>query len=262
MTDIFWQSQGDEQLPALLLLHGWGMNSTIWQSWLPHLTPYFCVHTPDIPGLGRSSLPQAEYSLESAANSLLEEYQARMNQPAIWLGWSLGGLIALKAGFLNPKALRGLVTLATSPCFVMNADWQAGMSAETFRRFQQQLLDNPAKILLQFSGLMAQGESQPRELIRQVRQSVAKTALPAGLGRALNWLAADYRAEFNQLSIPHEYWFFEEDALVPLASSAALNDQSKVKCLPHLGHLAFLSQPKFCADQLLTFQRSLGAGHV
>ncbi|WP_205352098.1 alpha/beta fold hydrolase, partial [Vibrio cholerae] len=84
---LYWQVSGQGQ--DLVLVHGWGMNGAVWQQTAQALSDHFRVHVVDLPGYGHSTEQHAA-SLEEIAQALLE------NAPrnAIWVGWSLGGLVA------------------------------------------------------------------------------------------------------------------------------------------------------------------------
>ncbi len=56
---------------------------------------------------------------------------------ALWLGWSLGGLVALRAALDYPANVRGLVMIASSPRFVSAPDWPHGVAADCVRRVRQ-----------------------------------------------------------------------------------------------------------------------------
>ena len=75
----------------LVLLHGWGLHSPIWKEFAPTLAQHFRVTVIDLPGYGESKYdPKTAKSLPKLAEQLLEYAPPQ----AIWLGWSLGGLIA------------------------------------------------------------------------------------------------------------------------------------------------------------------------
>lgn len=73
--------------PKLVMLHGWGFNSAIWEPLIPKLSEYFQLVLIDLPGFGLSSLSIPEYRFELIAPLLLET----VADEAVWLGWSLGG---------------------------------------------------------------------------------------------------------------------------------------------------------------------------
>ncbi len=105
---VHWQVEG--QGPDLVLVHGWGMNGAVWSACVSELAEHFTVHTVDLPGYGYSH--QIGYdSLTQLVDALLVEAPER----AIWLGWSLGGLIATHIAHEYPARVSQLVTLASSP---------------------------------------------------------------------------------------------------------------------------------------------------
>ncbi|MDU6108671.1 MAG: alpha/beta fold hydrolase [Klebsiella pneumoniae] len=73
----------------LVLLHGWGLNAQVWDCITPQLASHFTLHLVDLPGYGRSGGFGA-MSLEAMAQRVLEQAPPQ----AVWLGWSLGGLVA------------------------------------------------------------------------------------------------------------------------------------------------------------------------
>ena len=58
---------------------------------------------------------------------------------AIWLGWSLGGLVASQIALTHPERVLALVTVASSPCFSARDEWP-GIKPDVLAGFQQQLV--------------------------------------------------------------------------------------------------------------------------
>lgn len=57
---------------------------------------------------------------------LLIYFEAVLQQApdkAIWLGWSLGGLVASQIALTHPERVQALVTVASSPCFSARDEW-------------------------------------------------------------------------------------------------------------------------------------------
>ena len=100
MKTIAWQTTGEGNC-HLVLLHGWGLNAKVWDCITPQLASHFTLHLVDLPGYGRSGGFGA-MSLEEMAQRVLENAPER----AIWLGWSLGGLVASQVAYPIPIACR------------------------------------------------------------------------------------------------------------------------------------------------------------
>ncbi|MGB5605365.1 MAG: alpha/beta fold hydrolase, partial [Gammaproteobacteria bacterium] len=90
--------------PDLLLVHGWGLHSGIWDGLAPLLEPHYRVTRMDLPGHGRSAW-QGQASLDDMTDAVLSTAPAT----AVWLGWSLGGLLAARAAQRAPARVTALV---------------------------------------------------------------------------------------------------------------------------------------------------------
>ena len=114
--------------PPLVLLHGWAMHSGVFQPLVDALAAHFECWLVDLPGHGRSDafLPLER---ESVTEALLAQVPN-----AFWLGWSLGGLIALEAALRAPQRVRGLIEIASSPRFVRGPDWPFAVDAAVFTK--------------------------------------------------------------------------------------------------------------------------------
>ena len=59
----------------------------------------------------------------------------------IWLGWSLGGLVASQIALRHPERVQALITVASSPCFSAREAWP-GIKPEVLAGFQHQLSED------------------------------------------------------------------------------------------------------------------------
>lgn len=95
----------------LLLLHGLGVDGSIWQAVGRRLRPTFRLLAPDLRGHGRSDHPPAGYTARDYAADiaeLLAQLAAELG-PLALLGHSLGALAALGAAAMQPEAVSHLV---------------------------------------------------------------------------------------------------------------------------------------------------------
>ena len=86
MSELFIHTEGRGQA-HLVLLHGWAMHGGVFAPLVEALRDRCTMHVIDLPGHGRSS--ECTVSLQPAACA--KAIAARV-PPALWLGWSLGGL--------------------------------------------------------------------------------------------------------------------------------------------------------------------------
>jgi pimeloyl-ACP methyl ester carboxylesterase len=95
--------------PPLVLLHGAGDNALDWHWVMPTLAATYRVYAPDLPGSPDSARPKVDYSpgfFERFVAALVD----RLNiGRAVFVGNSLGGLIALRLALSEPARVIALV---------------------------------------------------------------------------------------------------------------------------------------------------------
>ncbi len=67
---------------SLVLLHGWGVNSLIWNRVLPNLEKHFELTLIDLPGYGNDVDYVGSYTLETIVDEVLSRAPERAN----WVG--------------------------------------------------------------------------------------------------------------------------------------------------------------------------------
>jgi malonyl-CoA O-methyltransferase len=143
---------GDERAPELVLLHGWGMDSGIWSSTLPLLRSFSHVTLVDLPGFGRSQ-QLIENNLENCLQALCEVLPER----AIYLGFSFGGMLAVKMAHQFPERVSAVVTISSNARFVADDSWPHAMDKNTFASFYQLCQQQPETAFKMFLALQARG---------------------------------------------------------------------------------------------------------
>ena len=243
----------------LIMLHGWGWDSSIWQSLLPQLTDNYQLFLIDLPGFGKSPLLTKHYQIDEIASALLEIAPTN----AVWLGWSLGGIIAWHIAIHFPERVSGLITVASSPKFVSTPQWP-GVAPETLTKFSQLLIQNHHKTLLNFLELQLRGAAKNETLINKLQQQITTTSrdtVPALLGGLMLLQQLDLRAEMAKLSCRSLHLFGSNDTIVP-ASIANMIAPSlpfgQCKVIKRSGHMPFLSQADEFVIILNNFLRAVG----
>ena len=115
----------------MVLLHGWALHAGVFAPLVEALEDRFTLHLVDLPGHGRSRSSDIPLQADACARAI-----AAATPPAVWLGWSMGGLIALNAAYKLPEQVQALVMLCSSPCLVRKPDWKYAVSAEIFDQFR------------------------------------------------------------------------------------------------------------------------------
>ena len=139
MNNIWWQTKGQGNV-HLVLLHGWGLGAL---------------------------------SLADMAEAVLQQAPDK----AIWLGWSLGGLVASQIALTHPERVQALVTVASSPCFSARDEWP-GIKPDVLAGFQQQLSDDFQRTVERFLALQTMGTETARQDARALKKTVLALPMP------------------------------------------------------------------------------------
>lgn len=247
MSGLTLSRSGNPQGQPLVLVHGWGFTASAWDSWLPQLQNDYAVTRVSLPGFGGDSARLDDLNL--AADALAAQLSAAGQPPAIWVGWSLGGLLAAAVAARHPALVQGLLTLGTNPCFVASGDWP-GMSAEDFDSFYQGVGSAATKTLGRFLLLQGQGDGAAKQVVRELKPALASAVSTEALLVGLDRLAEDQRGQFAQLTQPRRFLFGAGDGLVPaeVASQPLLAPYARV--LADCGHGLFISAVEVVTTEL------------
>lgn len=258
-------STGDNSLPELVLVHGWGLHAGVWQALADQLEGRFRVHLLNLPGYGCSVAADrvAADKIDSACvqriwqlENLLRSFAELPIGTAIWCGWSLGGMLATHFTARYPDRVKGLMTVGSNALFVQRSDWPTAMPVLDYRLFCDALATDTRTALTRFASLVCQGSATARTDVRALKRCLSDTLLPeaAILQASLTVLnALDTRAVIRSLELPQQHLFGQHDALVPVSAAEAigtLNRQAEVRIMSGAGHALFLSHPRFIIDAL------------
>jgi pimeloyl-[acyl-carrier protein] methyl ester esterase len=233
----------------IVLLHGWGLNSGVWQPLLELFNQdnkhNFQVITIDLPGFGRNSEFDIEpYSLSNICHNI----EQVIDQPAIYLGWSLGGLIATEIALKYPEKVLALITVASSPYFVdqKNDNWP-GIKESVLDSFHSQLTQDTAKTISGFLKIQAMGSPHIRQDLKLITQLVMSQDLPSQktLTDSLTLLSrCDLRQNLSSITQPFLRLYGRNDSLVPKAVVKNINllvPDSDEHIFEHASHAPFIS---------------------
>lgn len=231
--------------PDLVMLHGWGLHGGLFAPVVEPLAKQFRLHLVDLPGHGRSPMLQGGYTLASIAATIADCVPA----DACWLGWSLGGRVALQAA-ADGIAIDKLILVGTNPCFTQRPGWSHGMPGEELAQFASSLRDNYRATLQRFIALQSRGSDRAREELRRLRETLFDHGEPdpQALAGGLELLReADLRPALSTIQQPTLVLHGERDTLAPLAAAEYTAGQlphGKLGVIEGAGHAPFISHPE------------------
>ncbi|MDY1548941.1 pimeloyl-ACP methyl ester esterase BioH [Luteibacter sahnii] len=162
MSGLYIERRGRGDVP-LVMLHGWAMHGGILAPLADALDARFDMYIVDLPGHGRSRDAALPLDPATCAAALVERVP-----PAMWLGWSMGGLFAMIAALDYPDRVRALIPVSATPCFVRTPDWPHGNDVAMVRKLAADLDADYKATVDRFIALEAMGSADPRAETRRL----------------------------------------------------------------------------------------------
>lgn len=198
MSPLYTEVRGSG--PALVLLHGWGLNLRIWDGLAAALCDRLRIIAVDLPGHGRSAWLPERASLEEQAAQVGETVAGIADEYSL-LGWSLGSQIALqlaagtarsvtRPGHASAAAtIRRLVLVAATPRFIAAPDWPHGAPAARLAAQASGLRADYRRTVSDFLELQVRGSAAAGEALEQMRSALFAHGTAAGRPRCAQPLA-------------------------------------------------------------------------
>ncbi|MEY3745527.1 MAG: Pimeloyl-[acyl-carrier protein] methyl ester esterase [Pseudomonadota bacterium] len=239
----------------LVLIHGWGMHSGIWEPIIDRFSNQYTLHLVDIPGMGKSHVINP-YDLDHVT----EEISKALPPSFDILGWSLGSLIAIKMSLMYPKKIHRMVLVGGTPCFINQTDWSYGVDVRDFNNFANNLFKNYKSTMINFYILQLMHSKNSKLIIKKLKEMEAVEnppeikSLQLGLDILLN---NDLRNDINKIKHQTLLITGDMDRLTPKSASMWLEShlkESQLKLIKGASHIPFLSHSdEFfnCLDQFL-----------
>lgn len=246
--------------PVVVLLHGFPMDHSIWESQRTRIGSVYRVIAPDLRGQGRSAAPEGIYPVDDLADDVVETLDAlKITEPVVIGGLSMGGYLALSIAVRYPERLSGLMLINTRA----GADSpEAARVREDLAR-QVEATGDVEPVVVSMMPRMFSPTTRARhsELISQFHKTASR--IPARtLAGTLRGLAArpDRTADLGRIDIPTLVMAGADDALIPISESqtmAAALPRAELVLIPDSGHLAPLENPAATNTAILRFLGSL-----
>ena len=214
---------------SLLVLHGWGMNHTVWSPVREQLEQCYKVTWVDLPGHGQSQHYKAD-SLDQMVASVLPLIEEETHI----IAWSMGGLIAQRLAYYYPSRVKSLVLVATTPAFVQSKNWLHAMPEGVLNKFAKNLENDYSATLKRFLSLQFMGVKGIQQQVKALRDEImasppAIDALRAGLQLLKNTNLRQQQTSHKKL------WLLGSmDKLIPVTVETeliAMNSQNKVNII-------------------------------
>ena len=252
--------------PPVVLVHGLTGAASNFVTLAPLLARRFRVLVPELPGHGGSQGLPAAPTLDAFADPVHVAAAAEGMLPAVFVGHSLGGMVALRLAMRRPEAVRGLVLAAAAG--ISSATRWAEFWLSFFGRLQLGRKIAPHRTLiaerprLRYGPFGYWGASDPAALSpEQVEGFLAGPGRHTDTWSAMEVLVRDDpRIDLERVSAPALVLWGARDRQVPIADAFdyARRLRAPLRTVADCGHLLVGERPDACADAIEAFLDGIG----
>lgn len=248
--------------PAVVLLHGFPLDSRMWHAAASHMHADVPVLAVDLPGLGASRGQGRDTpSIAEAADLVAAVIVAADRGPAVVAGLSMGGYVALALLERHPSLVAGLALVDTKAA----ADSEVARSNRLATAAQVSETGVTIPILDSLSGLVGATTRAERPWLLDTVRTWAAEQPAAGVAWSLLAMAdrPDRTPVLAASAIPAVVIVGEEDELttpVMARAMAGARDGVDVVTVPGAGHLSAIESPEVVAGALDRLVRAVSEG--
>ena len=213
----------------LVLISGWASNSTIWDALLLELSSNYNIIKIDLPGYGDSPAIN-NYDLTTVSSTILEQ----VPEPAIWIGWSLGGMIIQHIAYTNPQLISQMILLSSTAKF--------NVREKVISNIIKGVKEDKDKTIANFFILQTRGEHKCKTTQNRLQSSWQKKPLPSTktLIDSLTLLhSLDLSQQIKEINTQTVWLHGSEDKVIlpqDSQSSSALMPNSQHLIIQGIGH--------------------------
>ncbi len=241
----------------LLLIHGLGMDHSMWDVQISDFSQDHQVISYDLRGHGQSGSPDFPYSIDLLADDLDQFLHFLGLRKASFLGLSLGGRILLRFALKYPKEITAIIL----------ADAQSETPPESSRRFsalaeftRREGIGRAAEEFFSIPALQGLAKRNPQRFVQEKERFLRSSA--RGFANSCLAIAAmtSLTEDLEAIQVPTLALAGEEDeAYLPYLEIYAEKIRGcRKETIPRAGHLSNLENPGAFNKAVLTFLKGLG----
>ena len=242
----------------VVFIHGFPFSHAMWDPQMHALPNRIRAIAYDIRGHGASDVGDGQYTLELFVDDLVALLDHLVIERAVLCGLSMGGYIALRTVERHPERVRGLILCDTkSDADGNEAKVKRAATLKTIKAHgTAAFADDFVKTIFAPETLMTNPAA-----VEHIRQIIF-TNSPLGICGTVLALAArtDTTGALTSIGVPTLILNGEQDALTPPAAAQQMHERiqgSRIRLLPHAGHMSNLENPALFNSEVETFLGSL-----
>lgn len=229
---------------ALVLLHGFPLDASIFEGQLSGLSDAARVIVPDLPGFGKSKSDKS-FTMESLADDVHALLESIGAIPCVLAGLSMGGYVALEYVKKYPTDLRGLGLMDT------RAEGDTPQGKEGRGKMIELAKTSGSRAVAEqmLPKMLAEETRKNRPQIVQRVTQIMESCPALTIQHALAAMRDrhDHTEDIPSIPVPTSIIVGDQDAITPPAVAEAMHKaipRSKLYVIKGAGHLSGMEQPE------------------
>lgn len=255
---VSYTDEGKNGAPAIIFIHGFPFNKTMWNKQVEALRDNYRVVVYDIRGHGNSNSGNGDFSIELFVKDLISLMDGLKIDKTMLCGLSMGGYIALNAIENYPGRFNALI-LCDTHCIAdtPEAKEKRMKAIENIRKNgAEKYADELIKNLFAPESFTAR-----KEEVAAIREMIVKTS-EQSLCNTLLALSArkETCSKLPEIMVPVLIMAGEKDIITPPAAAQSMHEKTKnslLKIIEHAGHLSNMENPDQFNEHLKKFVESI-----
>jgi pimeloyl-ACP methyl ester carboxylesterase len=236
---------------AVVLLHGYLENSTMWNAFVPEFSKKYRIITIDLLGHGQTGCLGYIHKMEDMADTIHAVLHELRIRKAIFVGHSMGGYVALAFAELYPEMMKGLVLLNSTS---RGDSDERKINRDRAIRAVKQNYTNFVRISI--SNLFSEDNRERLDAeIEAVKQEALKTPLQ-GIVAALEGMKVRNDREVILHFAPYPILLIlgQKDPVLPYEDNITQIENTEVKLITYPdGHMSHIENKEELQKDLMAF---------
>ena len=250
-VDLHVRDTGQVDRPTLLFAHGILMDGSVWDRQVEAFGDSHRCVCPDLRGYGASRADDPEITFERHADDLTALIERLELKDVTYVGWSMGGAIAMVLAARPTPPIERLVLVDTTPQLLASEDFPHALPGEAAQQLGGLLASDYPAGCAAFCSMIA-----PEDDAVAARLTAIASACPPPVAMAA-FMSSGARHQIEELSritVPTTIVHGREDAVCLPAAAEFMAERiasaDGVRWIEGAGHASFMTRPTEFDDAL------------
>ena len=241
---IHVRDTGSGDKPTLLFVHGIMMDGSVWDKQTRKFKDTHRCVCVDLRGFGQSPTDDPNISFEDHADDMAALIDAMNLSEVTWVGWSMGGAIAMIFVTRHPNKVERLVLVDTTPQLLADENFPHALPPEAAQQLGGLLVENYDQGCKAFAGLVAPEDKRAQERIARI---AAASSPPVSLTAFQTSGSRNQIEELEHVDVPTTIIHGREDGVCLPAAAEFMAQRVRQATGPvwieGAGHAGFMTKP-------------------